>query len=103
MNIHDVIKGPMITEKLDKAREKLRQYAFIVDRASTKHDVARAVEALFKVTVEGVLTVDGDPTAANRWIEGTRTVTVSDGRLTIANGAGASNNKLCFVEVTPAG
>jgi hypothetical protein len=50
-----------------------------------------------------VLTVDGDPTAANRWIEATRTVTVSDGRLTIANGAGASNNKLCFVEVTPAG
>ena len=62
-----------------------------------------AHNSVFKVTVEGVLTVDGDPTAANRWIEGTRTVTVSDGRLTIANGAGASNNKICFVEVTPAG
>jgi glucose/arabinose dehydrogenase len=64
---------------------------------------ANAHNSVFKVTVEGVLTVDGDPTAANRWIEATRTVTVSDGRLTIANGAGASNNKLCFVEVTPAG
>jgi hypothetical protein len=30
-------------------------------------------------------------------------VTVSDGRLTISNAAGASNNKLCFVEISPAG
>ena len=56
MNINDVIKGPLITEKLDKAREKFRQYSFIVDRKATKHDVARAVETLFKVTVEGVRT-----------------------------------------------
>jgi large subunit ribosomal protein L23 len=52
----DVIKGPLITEKLDKAREKFHQYAFIVDRRATKHDVARAVEELFKVHVEGVRT-----------------------------------------------
>ena len=52
----DVIKGPLITEKLDKAREKFRQYSFIVDRKATKHDVARAVEELFKVQVEGVRT-----------------------------------------------
>ncbi|WP_164021698.1 50S ribosomal protein L23 [Pyxidicoccus trucidator] len=56
MNLTDVIKGPLITEKLDKAREKFRQYSFIVDRKATKHDVARAVETLFKVTVEGVRT-----------------------------------------------
>ena len=56
MNIHDVIKGPIITEKLDKAREKFRQYSFIVDKKATKVDVARAVENLFKVSVEGVRT-----------------------------------------------
>ncbi|MCP3060008.1 50S ribosomal protein L23 [Myxococcus fulvus] len=56
MNLNDVIKGPLITEKLDKAREKFRQYSFIVDRKATKHDVARAVTTLFKVTVEGVRT-----------------------------------------------
>lgn len=55
--------------------------------------------AAYRYTAEGVLTVDGTPTPASRWVEGTRTVTVSDGRLTIANGAGASNNKLCFVEI----
>ena len=56
MDINYVIKGPLITEKLDKAREKLRQYSFIVDKKATKHDVARAVTTLFKVTVEEVRT-----------------------------------------------
>lgn len=56
MKIHDVIKGPLITEKLDQAREKFRQYSFIVDKKATKVDVARAVESLFKVSVEGVRT-----------------------------------------------
>lgn len=56
MDLHNVIKGPLITEKLDLAREKLRQYSFLVDRDATKHDVARAVSSLFKVSVEGVRT-----------------------------------------------
>jgi len=52
MNLTHVIKGPLITEKLDAAREKLRQYSFVVDRQASKHDVSRAVETQFKVTVE---------------------------------------------------
>lgn len=56
MRTTDVIKGPLITEKLDQAREKLRQYSFIIDMGATKHDVARAITELFKVTVEGVRT-----------------------------------------------
>jgi large subunit ribosomal protein L23 len=56
VNLNDIIKGPLITEKLDAAREKFRQYSFIVDKKATKYDVARAVEALFKVSVEGVRT-----------------------------------------------
>ena len=57
MNAHQVIKGPIITEKLDKAREKFRQYSFLVAKDATKHDVQRAVETQFKVTVEGVRTI----------------------------------------------
>ncbi len=56
MTSSDVIKGPLITEKMDKARETQRQYSFVVDRAATKHEVALAVQQLFKVTVEGVRT-----------------------------------------------
>jgi large subunit ribosomal protein L23 len=57
MNTTDVIKGPLVTEKMDKAREKFRHYSFLVDHDATKHDVERAVETLFKVTVEGVRTL----------------------------------------------
>jgi hypothetical protein len=55
---------------------------------------------VFQTAVEGVLTVSGTPSTATRWIEGTSTVAVSDGRLTIRSAAGASNNKICFVEIT---
>ena len=56
MELTQIIKGPLITEKLDKAREKHRQYSFVVDRKATKIDVARAVGTLFKVTVQDVRT-----------------------------------------------
>jgi glucose/arabinose dehydrogenase len=56
--------------------------------------------SVFRTTVEGVLTVSGTPTTTTRWIEGTATVTVTDGRLTVRSGSGASNNKLCFLEIT---
>ena len=56
MDINSVIRGPLITEKLDRAREKFRQYSFLVDRKANKGDIARAVAAQFKVTVEGVRT-----------------------------------------------
>jgi hypothetical protein len=54
---------------------------------------------VYKIDAEGVLTVNGTPTSGNRWVEGTQTVQVTDGRLTITNAVGASNNKICFVEV----
>ena len=57
MDLTHIIKGPLITEKLDRAREKQRQYSFVVDRKATKHEVARAVAAQFKVTVEDVRTL----------------------------------------------
>jgi large subunit ribosomal protein L23 len=53
----DVIRGPLVTEKLDKAREKFRHYSFLVDRGASKHDVALAVQQLFKVHVEAVRTL----------------------------------------------
>ena len=57
-------------------------------------------DSVFRTNVEGVLTVNGTPTTSTRWIEGTSTVTVTDGRLTIRSASGASNNKICFVEIT---
>jgi N-acetylneuraminic acid mutarotase len=56
-------------------------------------------DSTFRIAVEGVLTVSGTPTASSRFVEGTQTVTVADGRLTIANASGAVNNKIAFVEI----
>jgi hypothetical protein len=36
-------------------------------------------------------------------VEGTQTVTLNDGRLTVRSAAGASNNKICFIDIEPAG
>jgi hypothetical protein len=56
-------------------------------------------DSVYKINVEGQLTVNGTPSSGNRFITGTRTVTVSDGRLTISNASGSVNNKIAFVEV----
>jgi glucose/arabinose dehydrogenase len=58
------------------------------------------VDSVFRLAAEGVLIVSGTPTTSTRWVEGSGTVSVTDGRLTIRSGSGASNNKMCFVEIT---
>jgi parallel beta-helix repeat protein len=60
---------------------------------------ANNFDSIFKINVEGVLAVNGTPTSSNRWIAGTVTVNVTDGRLTISNAAGARNNKINFVDI----
>lgn len=57
-------------------------------------------DSIFGLKAEGVTVVDGVPDANKRWLEGTALVTVNDGRLTITNAPGSSNNKICFIEVT---
>ena len=61
-----------------------------------------ATNSVYKFNVEGVLVVNGAPTASRKWIDGTAVVTVTDGRLTLANSSGASNNKLCYIDITAA-
>src|SRR5262249_26340178 len=60
---------------------------------------ATAFDGSFQINVEGKLVVSGTPTDAGRWVEGIGAVTVNDGRLTVSNGAGANNNKICFIEI----
>jgi glucose/arabinose dehydrogenase len=56
-------------------------------------------DSVYRINVEGVLAVSGTPTSSQRWVEGTVTVTVTDGRLTVSNAAGAQNNKIAFLEI----
>ena len=57
-------------------------------------------DSRYRIRAEGVLAVWGTPTSRTRWFEGNVTVAVTDGRLTLSSAPGATNNKLCFVEVT---
>ena len=59
------------------------------------------IDSVFRIAAEGTLVVSGTPTAASHWVEGTATVNVTDGRLTVTSAAGSSNNKIDFIEVTP--
>jgi large subunit ribosomal protein L23 len=56
MDYLQVLKAPLITEKLDAMREEQSTYAFEVDRRATKVDVREAIEKLFKVRVVEVRT-----------------------------------------------
>lgn len=57
------------------------------------------LDSVHRFRVEGVTAMDATPSSANRWIDRTVTVTVNDGRLTIAPRSDAVNAKLTFVEV----
>jgi hypothetical protein len=58
-----------------------------------------STSAVYKIAVEGVLVLDKTPIDEEKWFQRARVVTVNDGRLTVTNGAGASNNKINFIEV----
>ncbi len=56
MTVRTVIRRPIITEKANFLKEKQNKYVFEVDRNSNKIEIAKAIQELFKVTVEDVRT-----------------------------------------------
>ncbi len=56
MNIYQVLKRPILTEKTDYQRDD-RQYVFEVDRRANKHQIKQAVETIFDVEVVAVNTM----------------------------------------------
>ena len=53
----DILKKPVVTEKMNKITEKQGRYGFIVDRRANKIDIKKAVEKMYGVTVETVNTM----------------------------------------------
>jgi large subunit ribosomal protein L23 len=56
MNVYQVLKRPIMTEKTDYQRDN-NQYIFEVDRRANKHQIKSAVETIFDVKVEAVNTM----------------------------------------------
>ncbi|MGH7179553.1 MAG: hypothetical protein ACREJC_19415, partial [Tepidisphaeraceae bacterium] len=61
-----------------------------------------ATNSIYKISLEGVLALQGTPHDDVRWFRRTVNVRVSDGRLTVGNARGARNNKLAFLDIRPA-
>ena len=57
MNVHEVIRRPLVTEKSNIGREEGNVVTLAVDPRANKHDVKRAVESLFEVEVVRVRTL----------------------------------------------
>ena len=56
MNMYQVLKRPILTEKSDYQRDD-NQYVFEVDRRANKHQIKEAVELIFDVEVLTVNTM----------------------------------------------
>jgi len=57
MNLTEVLIKPIITEKANAQAEKLRRYAFKVNRKANKLEIKKAVENFYGVGVIDVNTV----------------------------------------------
>ncbi len=57
MNLHDIIRRPLITEKATSLQEMQNRYAFEVARSANKVQVKVAVEKVFNVHVDDVTTI----------------------------------------------
>ena len=53
----EILKRPIITEKMTIKSEKLNQFGFIVDVRATKNQIQQAVEELYEVKVVSVNTM----------------------------------------------
>jgi large subunit ribosomal protein L23 len=56
MNVYQVLKRPILTEKSDFQRDD-NQYVFEVDRRANKHQIKEAIEVIFDVEVVAVNTM----------------------------------------------
>jgi large subunit ribosomal protein L23 len=57
VNVHEVIRRPLVTEKSTIAREEANVVTFAVNPAANKVEIQRAVEELFQVSVVSVRTM----------------------------------------------
>lgn len=56
MKLADVLLKPILTEKANAQQEKMRRYAFRVDRKANKLEIKKAVELFYGISVVNVNT-----------------------------------------------
>lgn len=104
-------------DRKTSAEDRLDTFAYL-DRGASKWEVkvpngqyqvnltagdASSTNAYYSLKVEGTEVLRGAPTSANRWLNRSATVNVTDGRLTVSSGSGAWNNSINSLSIRPAG
>ena len=56
MDPYKIIKYPLSTEKSIRLMESENKLVFVVDKKAKKNDIKKAIEEMFKVTVDSVRT-----------------------------------------------
>ncbi|WP_208719251.1 PQQ-dependent sugar dehydrogenase [Corallococcus sicarius] len=88
---------------LQKAENPNASWALAVPNGSYRVTVASGdpshFDSVFRLALEGVEVLNGTPTTDTRTFTVTAPVTVTDGQLTLTSGAGASNNKVNYIDV----
>mgnify|MGYP001172808036 CR=1 FL=1 len=56
MKASEILKKPIVTEKVNKQTEKLNRYCFVVDKRANKLEIKKAVEEYYNVRVDDVNT-----------------------------------------------
>ena len=54
----EILKRPILSEKLTDAGEKLNTFGFIVDTRANKVEIKKAVEQMYSVSVDSVRTIN---------------------------------------------
>jgi large subunit ribosomal protein L23 len=91
----EILKKPILTEKVAAMGEKLNQYAFVVDKKANKIQIKTAIEAMFNVTVVSVNTMIAPGKVRTRGTKNGQ-VTGSTGRIKKAVVSLAEGNTIDF-------
>jgi uncharacterized delta-60 repeat protein len=59
-------------------------------------------DSVYKMNLENRFALSGIPSGNTRWFERALNIQVNDGRLTLANTTGSSNNKIAFIDIKAA-
>ncbi len=57
-NYYEIIKAPIITEQSTKMIESHNRYTFKVDKRANKIEIKKAIEAIFKVKILSINTIN---------------------------------------------
>lgn len=86
MNIYDIIKKPVISEKAELIKQENNTYTFVVDKRANKIEIRKAVETIFNVKVDRVNTLTIKPKAKRHGMKEYNSPFIKKAMVTLKNG-----------------